>query len=462
MALRRDPGRIAFGAAGLFASLTLGLLAGVDPKLAILASITCAYILLTVTDLSLGLALFIVLSFLETLSVGGAAVSATKLLGLVLAFSWLALVATRSAPGANLISAHPVASYALALLVGWSALSGVWAENAGDAIAVAYRLLLDAALYVIVYTAVSDRRTARLTMAAFVVGAVAAAGYGLVAAPAVPGSDGRLGSGLLDPNELAAVLVGGVAFSVGLARSWHREPAAAWMAVAAGTFCLAALFLTASRGGLIALGAAMLAGILFGGRWRLLIAMASVVVALAGFFYFSTLAPESARERVTAVTQGEAGEEEGRTTIWKVGWRMFEANPIHGVGSGNFPRAALKYVVQPGEARRSDRLISEPAVAHNSYLEVLSELGLVGGALLVTLIAFSVGAGLSAARRFSRLGDRGMEALSRALIIGMIGILAADFFISEESSKQFWLVLGLGPALLGIAQALDRTGRKSV
>jgi hypothetical protein len=32
-----------------------------------------------------------------------------------------------------------------------------------------------------------------------------------------------------------------------------------------------------------------------------------------------------------------------------------------------------------------------------------------------------------------------------------VGILAADFFASEQFSKQLWLLLGLGPALLAMA-----------
>jgi O-antigen ligase len=455
MALRHNPMRLLVAGAAACGAAFLGLLAGLDPRLAILASITCAYVLITFADLSVGLALFVVLSFLETLAVGGAAVSVTKVLGLVLALSWLALVATRGDAKTDLFAVHPAASYALILLVGWTALSSTWAESSSTALSVAYRLLLDALLYVIVYTAVKDRRTVQLIAGAFVVGAVAAAAYGLVAVPAIPGAEGRLNAGLFDPNELAAVLVGGGILSLGLASAWRGEPAASGVALAASGWCLAALFLTASRGGLIALIAAMIAAVFVGGRWRWLAAVLAVLIVGGGFFYFKTVAPQDARERVTEVTQGEAGQKEGRATIWKVGWRMFEAEPIHGIGAGNFSRAALKFVVRPGEAPRSDRLVSEPAVAHNSYLEMFSELGLVGGTLFLALIAFSVVSAARAARLFKRLRDRQMEVMSRALLIAMVGVLAADFFISEEVSKQLWLLLALGPALLGLARRIQ-------
>jgi hypothetical protein len=38
----------------------------------------------------------------------------------------------------------------------------------------------------------------------------------------------------------------------------------------------------------------------------------------------------------------------------------------------------------------------------------------------------------------------------------MIGVLAADFFISQEASKQLWLLLGLGPAFLGISSEMAK------
>ena len=44
-----------------------------------------------------------------------------------------------------------------------------------------------------------------------------------------------------------------------------------------------------------------------------------------------------------------------------------------------------------------------------------------------------------------------MELLSRGVFLGLVGILTADFFASEQFSKQLWLLLGLAPALLAIA-----------
>jgi hypothetical protein len=44
-----------------------------------------------------------------------------------------------------------------------------------------------------------------------------------------------------------------------------------------------------------------------------------------------------------------------------------------------------------------------------------------------------------------------MELIARGVFVGLVGILAADFFLSAQFSKQLWLLLGLGPALLAMS-----------
>jgi hypothetical protein len=52
-----------------------------------------------------------------------------------------------------------------------------------------------------------------------------------------------------------------------------------------------------------------------------------------------------------------------------------------------------------------------------------------------------------------RAGDERMELATRAVLVALLGILAADFFISGIYSKQLWLLLALGPALLAVARS---------
>ena len=48
-----------------------------------------------------------------------------------------------------------------------------------------------------------------------------------------------------------------------------------------------------------------------------------------------------------------------------------------------------------------------------------------------------------------------MALLSRAVVVALVALLAMDFFLSDQFSKQLWLLLALCPALLSIAAARE-------
>jgi O-antigen ligase len=142
--------------------------------------------------------------------------------------------------------------------------------------------------------------------------------------------------------------------------------------------------------------------------------------------------------------------------LWTVGWRMVEAHPVRGVGTGQFQTSSVHYLLRPGFIQRGDFILSTPKVAHNTYLNILAELGIVGTTLFGIIVAFSVACLYLAARAFARIEDRGMEILVRGLLAGVGGYLVTLMFISENYSKFFWVVLALGPAMLAVARAEER------
>jgi O-antigen ligase len=434
----------------------VGLLAGYDPRFAIAAALAVGFVLITFFDLAAGLAIFGFLTFVEVAS-PGSTLSAVKLGGLVLAIAWLAMLATRSEAKLDFFASHRGMSLALLGLVVWVGLSATWATDSGEALTAASRFLLNATLFVIVFTAVRTRRDAVMVVAAFVAGAIGAALYGLLgpqneAFEAYEGV-GRLTGGALDPNQLAASLVPGAVLAIAGAAMSKRSPAARGLWITAFVLCLAGIALTVSRGGLIAAVMAVFAAIVLGGRWRGHAIALACVVGAVGVFYFALFAPEGAKERITESSQGQVKIEEGRTTIWQVAWRAFEANPVIGVGAANFQVVSRQYVLEPGTLARTDEIIDSPAVAHNTFLSIAAELGLVGLGLFLTVVGFSISCAARAARTFSARGDPAMQVLSIGLAVGVIGMLTADFFIAEEYSKQLWLLLGMGPALLAVSRS---------
>jgi O-antigen ligase len=447
-----------FDAAGRLLPLALaatavlvGLLAGYDPRFAIAAALAICFVLITFADLTFGVAAFAVLAAVELVPSSSALLSVTKLAGALLAVSWLALVTTRQDERFDFVRAYPALAMVLVAFLGWALLSSVWAESSSSSFSDASRYGLNVVLFLIVFTAVRTPKHANTVAAGYLIGAAAVAAYGLLSAPAAT-VEGRLSGGGLDPNELAAVLVPGVVIGLGLAAGYRQNLPARLLSLGAAGFCTLSVCLTASRGGLISLAVALIATVLLARHWRPQATLAALAIALGAFFYFAAVATPEVRDRLQSTTQGQERILEGRTTIWQVGYRAFEDNPVKGVGAGNFGVASRHYLLEPGALGRSDQVIQETPAAHNAYLQIASELGLIGLALFLGIVGFCIVSAMLAARDFSRAGDRQMEILSIAVAVGTIGALAACFFISEQQSKQLWMLLGLAPAFRAIAR----------
>lgn len=423
----------------------VGALAGVDPILALSAVAALGYAALTVMNVRLGICLFTVIAFLDVLPVPlGPAASLTKLAGLVLALAWLTSNIYRSSAQGGLLDEQPGVVLLIAAFLAWAMTTSIWAPSPGTALGAVTRYALNALLFLIVCGTLRTRRDVGWVVAAFVAGAAISAGYG-IALPTEGTDVGRLSGTVGDPNEFAAVLVAALPLAIALAAGRNWPPAVRAVGAGAAVLSVAGTVLSLSRGGLVALIVVLLAGLVFAGRWRakLLPIVPFVLIACLGYF----LATPSALERVTSSNGGT-----GRADLWRVGWRMVEARPVLGVGAGNFANASIHYLLRPGRLNRSDLVASTPKVAHNTYLTVLAELGLVGAVMFVALIAIALACGFRAARLFARQQDGTMEMLARGWLVAMAGLLAADVFLSAEFSKQLWLLLALGPALLGVAR----------
>jgi O-antigen ligase len=435
------------------AAVGLGVLAGVDPRFGIAAAIGLAFVVLVMGDLTFGLCAFAVVAFLDLLpQLGGSLLSFSKIVGLLLAISWLAKVTSSRDERNDFMAAHPAFSYVLGIFVMWAGVSILWAEDPTLVDTPLMRYALNLILFLIVFTAVRTPKHFVWVAGAYVLGGTAAATYGIARPPADTAyyDVSRVAGTLGDPNELAAVLVPAIVLAGALVVVLKRAPLLRMLFAGAAVLCAGGVFLSLSRGGLVALGVAMLASVLVAGRWRAQALVLVVAATLGGLFYFGFVASEDAVNRVTQVEGGT-----GRSDLWNIGLRMVEDKPVTGVGLGNFETSSIHYLLEPGVVRRDEFIVDHPKVAHNTYLHVVSELGVVGGVLFLSVLGFALMCVIRAARKFARLNERSMELLARALLVALIGILTADFFISEMFAKQLWLLLGLGPALLSVANALE-------
>src|SRR5204862_2980765 len=97
-----------------------------------------------------------------------------------------------------------------------------------------------------------------------------------------------------------------------------------------------------------------------------------------------------------------------RMAHWQSGWYMFLDHPVFGVGIGNYPAAYVHYYL-PGWP--------EPlGHAHNYYLNTAAEVGLIGLAALLWLLA-------AASALLLRGLRRAQAPLERALLAAGLGSL---------------------------------------
>ena len=435
----------------LFIAASVGILAAINPILGLVFAVGLAFVALVLVDLVIGLCILLVLTFLDLIPdillvsdlIDGFPfpVGITKLFGLLLVLSWLAKTATTPrAERRDLVRDHPTLCFVLAAFLAWVVLSSLWAEsltNVGEAV---LRFGLNMVLFPIVYAAVRTRRHVVLVLSALVAGAILSAATGVIL-----GSGLRLTGAAFEANELAATLVAGLALAGGLAAA-ATHSSTRGVALGAAAICAVGTFLTLSRAGLVALGVVLVAALFFAGRLRGPAIVAGVVVVAAGFGYFAALAPPESRERVTSL------ETTGRSDVWTVASRMVEDNPVLGVGANNFTNTSVHYLLQPGEIERSDFIVDEPKGAHNIYLHILAELGVVGLTLFLAILYLSLKSTVVATRRFREVGDRQAEMVSRGVLLALIGLLSADFFASTQFNNQLWFLLALGPALAALAR----------
>lgn len=128
-----------------------------------------------------------------------------------------------------------------------------------------------------------------------------------------------------------------------------------------------------------------------------------------------------------------------RMAHWQAGWYMFLDHPWLGVGAGNYAQAYPDYYVSSW--------VEPLGHAHNYYLNMLAELGVVGGALLVLLLGVA----------FRQLGRVLVHSESqshdfwRAVLAGVVGGLVVfcvhnlfDSLFVHSVNVQIGVLLGLG------------------
>ena len=223
----------------------------------------------------------------------------------------------------------------------------------------------------------------------------------------------------LNENDLGLMLALSIPMALYLLASRRGTVLAAlcWMQLLAS---MSAIWLTASRG---ALAAALTAWLMFPLVFRRLPA-AKKVASMATFLCLlgcaAYLIPATSWQRIfTFGTEISQGTLTHRTVLWAAGLESFRDHPFVGVGAGAYGASILA-------------IVDIPLVAHNTFLSVLVELGVIGGLMLLGLLASAV----YCVKHMRRL-ERYMW--SMLLLTWTVGVFA----LTWEYRKPTWLLLGL-------------------
>jgi O-antigen ligase len=302
-------------------------------------------------------------------------------------------------------------------------------------------------LLLLVCTAVASASDLRLLAWAFVAGAALTTLLPLAGVAAGTDEGGRFGGDLGNPNNLAAVVLPALAL-VGFMLVAARGRGERLLLAAAGAVLIVAFVRTESRGGLVGLGVMAVAAIALAGPARRRVLAALLLLCGAVALWFAAIAPGDARSRATDFSTAHST---GRVDLWHVAERMAANHPLGGIGIDNFTALEPTYLPSELDVARAD-LVLRGTLIHNTYLNLLAELGVVGAALFAALVIGALAAALAAIRTLAQRGDRPTELLARGLATGAVGMLAAYVFFSAQYEKQLWIVLGALLALSSVAR----------
>jgi O-antigen ligase len=277
-------------------------------------------------------------------------------------------------------------------------------------------------------------------MAAYVFGAYFAAFDTIMRYRAGAGRITRFAAGEADPNDHAMVL------ALGLSMAWYlgmttRQPILRWVYRAYLPVAIVVIGLTGSRGGMLAAIVALMVVPLTMTRLspgRL--ASAILILGISGAVAV-TYVPDRLVERF-ASTGADVGDLSfgGRFKLWNAGFQAWTLKPLLGYGTTGFTRAVTQ------------RLGAFTQVAHNSFLSVLVEEGLLGFVFYILMFV----AVFRSIMQLPLVERRFALVLFGTLIVAMLPL-------TWEHRKAAWFVLaalaGFSRAQGGGAAAALGTGR---
>jgi O-antigen ligase len=454
--------RCSWAALGAFLGLAAVIAAQVDFKMgvAFVAAIVVSAIVIARPVLVLHVA--IVSVFFENSTFGG-----TTVTRLIAPFA-LFVIAVELFRGTARVRFGGPLGWTVAY-VGWAMASGIWTASS-DGTRFLLQSLAIALVFLVAYAALvnTERELRDLLYTLTFVSALTAAlsVFAFAWQLDIPYLEllqaGRSQGGVGDPDFFAAMQLVVVPLVLVLASETSNRRARVVLYL--GLLCiLTSIFTSLSRGGFIGI---VVLGFLFVVsradrmfRSRQEKAFALFVVALGLVLLFSRpYFRDQVVTRASSIYAPKSKEDttgSGRTNIWKAAARTTGEHPVLGVGFGSFSFVSQELILNtPGVDPEVLQLREDGKnfVAHNTYLGTSAELGLIGLFLYLGVLVSTALALRRATARAMSLGSPFTGRIAHALLLGLAAWAVATVFLSGETARMLWIIVGLSLALPKLMQ----------
>ena len=178
-------------------------------------------------------------------------------------------------------------------------------------------------------------------------------------------------------------------------------------------------------------------------------AMLAVVIVIPLAIYAMPAGYIARIQSLSILSAGAKSQDESlgrRASYIVVGSAMIRENPLLGSGPGTFP---LHYATTGyAKAFSANRKIGDLyRRAHNTYLEIFSELGVPAGLLFVGMLALGLYNLIRARRIWMQRANREQADLMTHLAMSFLSLTLFLMFLSAPNQKYVWIMLALTSVL---------------
>ena len=260
-----------------------------------------------------------------------------------------------------------------------------------------------------------------------------------------------------DPNFFAQIMVALIPISLERFLNEKKNSLRIIALWAFGVSVLTVLF-TYSRGGFVAmvLGVVMVFLIYPPHRMQVPFIIFAMVV-------FAAFLPANYVDRLSTLTEIfkprntsriEERSLQGRLSENLAALEMIKANPLFGVGLNSYTYLFPLYSKKLGLA-----LVATEREAHNLYLEVAAETGVIGFTVFAILLITCYRTVVSARRTFQLHGLHDYSGMTLGFMAGMSSYLFAAIFVHNAFPRYFYLLLGIALSFRMVALNAVETKR---